>query len=220
MKTKILLFGATAILLSVSSCKKEEDKSAPVVTMLGKETDRVLAPKTYTDPGATATDDVDGDLTSKIVAHNSIDYNNPNVTYDIYYTATDAAGNEGSSGQRLVMLINLAMQFETTTVANGVTTTTWDTPDFVVADSLKFKKFATYADGYVNAYMPNDSTLIIPAQTVTCGDSFQGQMPRTFSGTGTLSYVRSGPSVRTTIAINYTQVENGVTTNGTTTYKN
>jgi len=66
--------------------------------------------------------------------------------------------------------------------------------------------------------MPTDSTLNIAPQTVTCGNT--PQTPHTFSGTGTLSYVRSGPAVRTTITINYTQVVNGSTTTGVITYGN
>jgi hypothetical protein len=207
----------TAFVLSTTfiACQKEKDENPPKVTITGKTSDRVLYPKHYVDPGATAVDETDGDLTSSIVVHDNIDYNNPNINYDIYYTATDKAGNEGNSGQRLIMLINLHTQFE----AHNGTLNYWETPDFVVADTLIFNQFAGFPGARIRAYMPSDSTITIAAQTVTCGQAGQ-EVPRTFSGNGTLKYVRSGPSVRTTINVNFTQVENAVTTNGTLVYQN
>lgn len=52
----------------------------------------------FTDPGATATDAVDGDLTPKIVETGSVDTCTPGL-YTITYSATDAAGNIGSASR-------------------------------------------------------------------------------------------------------------------------
>ena len=43
------------------------DSSAPVITLLGANPLPIEFGSVYTDPGATATDDVDGDLTGSIV---------------------------------------------------------------------------------------------------------------------------------------------------------
>jgi hypothetical protein len=215
MKYRSLLIIALIFVIGTLGCKKEEDTQGPTVSILGKTSDRVLYPKQYVDPGATATDDVDGDVSSTVVAHNSIDYNNPNTNYDIYYTAKDKAGNEGSSGQRLVMLINLNTQFGAT---NGPVNY-WETPDYKVSDTLIFNKFAGHTGAKIRAYMPSDSTFTIASQTVICGEP-GAEVQRTFTGNGTLKYVRSGPSVRTTINVNFTQIENSVTTNGTLVYQN
>ena len=43
------------------------DSSAPVITLLGANPLLIEFGSVYTDPGATATDDVDGDLTGSIV---------------------------------------------------------------------------------------------------------------------------------------------------------
>ena len=49
------------------------DAGTPVITLLGDETVNVKPGEAYTDAGATATDDVDGDLTSSISVSGSVD---------------------------------------------------------------------------------------------------------------------------------------------------
>ena len=58
---------------------------------------------TFTDPGATATDDVDGDLTSKITVSGSVDTTTAGV-YTLTYSATDAAGNTGSASRMVTVV--------------------------------------------------------------------------------------------------------------------
>ncbi len=209
----MILFTIVGFLaIATMSCSKDNvDEGAPTVTIIGKEIERVLAPKTYTDPGATATDEVDGDVTSSIVAHSSINYSSPNCTYDIQYTATDATGNEGSSIQRLVMLIDLNVQFG---FLSG-NLNYWDTPTYTIQDTLTFHKFAGYDNAIVKTYMPNDSTINIPTQTVMCGAT--NPIVRTFSGSGTIKYKRSGSGIITTFNINYTQVDIDTTLSSTIT---
>ncbi|MEK7604751.1 MAG: immunoglobulin-like domain-containing protein, partial [Patescibacteria group bacterium] len=79
------------------------DITAPTVTLTGAAALELTVGDTFTDPGATATDDVDGDLTSAVVVTGTVD---PSVagTYTLTYTATDAAGNTGSVS-RLVTVI-------------------------------------------------------------------------------------------------------------------
>jgi hypothetical protein len=50
---------------------------------------------TFTDPGATATDDVDGDLTNHINVSGTVDTATAG-DYTLTYSATDAAGNTGN----------------------------------------------------------------------------------------------------------------------------
>ena len=49
----------------------------------------------FTDPGATAIDDTDGDLTANIVVTGVVDTATAGL-YTLTYTATDTAGNVGS----------------------------------------------------------------------------------------------------------------------------
>lgn len=72
---------------------KPADTSKPEIKLKGKETITLKLNEKYVDPGATATDDTDGDITSKIV----IDVSKVDVkkagTYTVTYTVTDSAGN-------------------------------------------------------------------------------------------------------------------------------
>lgn len=79
---------------------KPQDTEKPVITLKGNETVTVKLKEEYKDQGATATDKVDGDLTSKIKKEikkdgkvvEKIDTTKIG-TYTITYTVSDAAGN-------------------------------------------------------------------------------------------------------------------------------
>ena len=50
----------------------EPDSNAPVIQLRGDATVNIVIDSTYSDAGATATDNEDGDLTSRIVVGNSV----------------------------------------------------------------------------------------------------------------------------------------------------
>ena len=78
------------------------DAVAPVITLIGSETMNVMVGDTFTDPGATATDDVDGDITADIVvAGDAVDVNTAG-TYVITYNVSDSAGNAAAEKTRTV----------------------------------------------------------------------------------------------------------------------
>ena len=56
---------------------------------------------TYTDAGATAVDNIDGDITANIVTVNSVDVNTVG-TYTVTYNVSDAAGNAATQVTRTV----------------------------------------------------------------------------------------------------------------------
>lgn len=64
----------------------------PVITLLGEETVTIPQGETYIDEGATAQDDVDGDLTRKIQVLNPVNTNVPGV-YRVTYNVSDWQGN-------------------------------------------------------------------------------------------------------------------------------
>jgi hypothetical protein len=76
------------------------DTTAPVVTLAGSAHMGVELGKTYLEPGYSATDNVDGDLSSKVVVSGSVN-GKAAGNYTLAYTVTDAAGNTGST-QRVV----------------------------------------------------------------------------------------------------------------------
>lgn len=69
-----------------------QDVTAPVITILGNTPETVALNSVYADAGATATDNIDGDLTAAIVVDNTVNTAAAGV-YMVHYTATDAAGN-------------------------------------------------------------------------------------------------------------------------------
>ncbi|WP_052503454.1 reprolysin-like metallopeptidase [Lacinutrix sp. Hel_I_90] len=77
------------------------DTIAPVITLIGSATINLLVGDSYNDQGATATDNVDGNITSSIVTTGTV---NTTVagTYIITYNVSDAAGNAATPEIRTI----------------------------------------------------------------------------------------------------------------------
>jgi hypothetical protein len=208
----LTLFTAGSVLLV--SCSKDE--SAPVITLKGNTTASVDFKGTYTDDGATATDDKDGDLTSSIVVTNPV-MTNSAETYTIKYNVSDKAGNAATEVTRTVnVVIKGANMVGTYSVTDKVDTTTYPYQDNITASStdpnkILVSKFAYYTNGGVYFIISgtNGTTVTIPQQTVVCGSPAAS---RTFTGSGTIT--KDG----TKITLNYTEVTNGSSTTGVETY--
>lgn len=101
---KKLLFIFSALIITFISCKEEStDTTAPVITLNGSPEVYTAKDSTYVDVGATASDDVDGDITSKIVVMNPVDEHTIN-TYYVTYNVTDNAGNPATEVKRKVIV--------------------------------------------------------------------------------------------------------------------
>ena len=98
------------------------DTTAPVVTLNGAAAMMLTVGGTFTDPGATATDSVDGNLTSKIKETGAVDTATVGL-YTLTYSVTDAAGNTGSAS-RVVTVAAATSTPSTTAPATSTTTTT------------------------------------------------------------------------------------------------
>ncbi len=72
------------------------DVTVPVITLLGDNPMNIIVGSTFTDPGATAQDDRDGDITSSIVATGTVNTSAAGV-YAITYTVSDAAKNSSTA---------------------------------------------------------------------------------------------------------------------------
>lgn len=78
------------------------DNTIPVITMLGSATVNLETGDTYTDAGATALDNIDGDITTSIVKSGTF-LNTENVgTYSILYNVSDKAGNSAVEVMRTI----------------------------------------------------------------------------------------------------------------------
>lgn len=98
----LILVAGSSILFN--GCKKEEDSdtTGPVISLNGSSSVDVVLNSSYTDAGATATDDVSGSV--------SVSTNNPvntdsAATYTVTYTATDGAGNSSSATRTVNVVI-------------------------------------------------------------------------------------------------------------------
>ncbi len=86
-----------------STGSPQGDTTSPVVILNGAAAIQLTQGDTFTDPGATALDNVDGNLTAKIVETGAVDTAAIGLT-TLTYSATDAAGNVGSAS-RVVTVI-------------------------------------------------------------------------------------------------------------------
>jgi hypothetical protein len=107
MKRNILSLSALLVAVAIifSSCGKE-DVGAPKVSITGDNPFEIELGATFTDPGATANDEEDGDLTSKInvtpltISTDKVD----EIT--VTYKVTDKAGNDGSATRKVRVKAN------------------------------------------------------------------------------------------------------------------
>jgi hypothetical protein len=86
------------------------DTIPPVITRVGLKKVNVPLNGTYTDEGATATDNTEGDITGNIVTVNPV---NTAVAgeYTVTYNVSDTAGNAAKTITRLVSVVDLATTF-------------------------------------------------------------------------------------------------------------
>ena len=79
------------------------DDIPPEITLLGNNTVNIDVDSTYTDAGATATDDIDGDITANIVTNNPVD-TSISGNYTITYDVADSSGNNATQVTRTVIV--------------------------------------------------------------------------------------------------------------------
>lgn len=78
-----------------------EDVTPPVITLVGSATVTLECGSNYTEEGATASDDRDGDITGSVVVDGTVDTATPGV-YLITYDVVDVAGNVATTVTREV----------------------------------------------------------------------------------------------------------------------
>lgn len=80
---------------------QQHDTTKPVIHLLGDATVTVIKDRPYNDAGATATDNVDGEL--RVTTSGSVDPSSVG-TYPITYTARDTAGNTATTTRTVTVL--------------------------------------------------------------------------------------------------------------------
>ena len=81
------------------------DRVEPLISLTGDPIVNVALGSTYNDDGATATDNVDGDLTNSITIVDPVDVTQID-TYTVTYNVTDTAGNAATEVTRTVNVID------------------------------------------------------------------------------------------------------------------
>ena len=78
------------------------DKTAPVITLTGGASVQINQGTAYTEPGYTATDNIDGNITSKVTVTGTVNVNTAG-TYTLTYTVSDAAGNAATATRTITV---------------------------------------------------------------------------------------------------------------------
>ena len=149
------------------------DTTKPTITLLirdGRTTEILRVGETFTNRGATATDDIDGNLTANIITSGTVDTNNTGV-YTITYNVKDAAGNVADEVRRTVVVSDISI---------SIVPDAWGMSEriaFIISDA-----------GVVTAYDTVDGN--ITNQIVVSGDT----LDTTTEGTYNITYSVSNSS--------------------------
>ena len=96
---------SNAAVTTTSPVTATPDTTAPEITLLGASPLEVNQGTTFTDPGATATDDLDGDLSASIVFGGDTVDTDTAGDYTITYDVSDDAGNAADTVTRIVRVV-------------------------------------------------------------------------------------------------------------------
>jgi hypothetical protein len=201
MKYNILnSFLAMALVLTVlaSGCKKD-DVTAPVITVTGSNPMTHNLGAAFTDPGATAVDDVDGDIT--VVATGTVNINAAGSN-TITYTATDAAGNSATATR----VVNVVMTRDAILGNYSTTTTCTAYPYNTVATNTTFKTNSSASKFVIDMFYFNGGTLTCTlAGSAVTVDAGQNPNPIQDGVTGSGTFNAAGK----VLTMNYTFQPNG-----------
>ncbi|MBI5728582.1 MAG: DUF5011 domain-containing protein [Candidatus Magasanikbacteria bacterium] len=93
-----------AALATFTAGKVPPDTTAPVITLLGANPVNLFVGGSYVDAGATSTDNIDGDITARIVTVNPVNTAVADA-YMVTYNVTDTAGNHATQVTRTVTVV-------------------------------------------------------------------------------------------------------------------
>jgi phospholipase/lecithinase/hemolysin len=211
MRASIFILISTIIFLS--SCGKE-DVNPPVVSLNGESMVQLLLGGSYTEAGATASDEEDGVLTVNISGEVNTDFAG---IYILRYSASDMAGNTGESF-RTIHIANTAGflkgNYKASTLIEGVNTAIFGASvasSTTVNNRIWLSGFSETPELAVYADI-SDTTLAVPAQA-----SFGGNPPADHFVTGSGYFMLTADTIY--ISINFTDSTNQGKKSGQTTYK-
>lgn len=150
------------------------DETAPILTLIGGTSISVVLGTSFTDPGATAIDDRDGDISASIQITGTVDTADKG-DYTLDYSVSDAAGNEATA-TRTVTVSEDVDTADTVTInkaefrrRNGELKVEASSSDglevvMTVVDfgpmKIRKNKYEFKQKGYVEAYIPSEVTVV------------------------------------------------------------
>lgn len=178
------------------------DTTAPVITLNGASTINLNIGGAYTEQGATATDDVDGDITANIVIGGDTVDTNIAGAYIITYNVSDAAGNNAVEVTRTVIV-------EADTTAPIIT--------LVGASSISLELGDTYTEQGATAIDNVDGD--ISANIVVGGDTVDTNTAGTYVVTYNISDAAGNAATQVirTVTVNPDATAPVITLNGAST---
>ena len=154
--------------IEVTRTVNVEDTTAPIITLIGDSNISLELEDSFNDPGATASDNYDGNVTSNIVVSGSVDVNSAG-TYVIVYNVTDSQGNVATQIIRTVVVgtppsINLQgdnpqiIQYGVTYIELGATSSDVEDGDLTSSISITGSVNTSVLGTYNIQYSVTDSS--------------------------------------------------------------
>lgn len=88
---------------TTTTTTKAKDTEKPVITLKGNQEITINQNSKYIEEGATAMDNIDGDITAKIKTSGKVDTETTG-TYTVTYTVTDKAGNKAEISRNVIVV--------------------------------------------------------------------------------------------------------------------
>ncbi|HEU4717880.1 MAG TPA: immunoglobulin-like domain-containing protein [Bacteroidia bacterium] len=209
MKKNLFVIASVAILggvLTFSSCKKE-DTTAPTLSITGGNDQTFSLNSSFTNPTATATDDQDGDVSTKISVTGTVDANTKG-NYTLTYSVSDAAGNTASQDVT-IHIVNDAEFLAGTYAADDTCQVSWVSPY-----TMSMSTSNTVNDAITVNNLSNFGTGINLNATVNIsGSSITFSAPQTIGSLGSLNsgsgtYTHNGTAVNANLVWQWTDGTN------------
>jgi hypothetical protein len=166
------------------------DTTKPVITLIGEAVVTVKIGATYTELGATANDNYDGDITANIITKGTVDTSKIG-SYKITFDVNDASGNAAA---QVVRTINVVYDFkgflqpiDMNGVVNSMKAGSAVPIKFSLGGDMGLTVFAT---GYPTSALVKDFALTLPTDIVESQINTAGNSVLTYdAATGQYTYV-------------------------------
>lgn len=203
METAVLMASGKTLATAV-------DLLPPVVTLNGETTIKLPINSEYTEPGYTALDETDGDITNLVQINSNLDVTKVGY-YELVYTAVDKAGNISNIATRSVEIYdNTVVETTASTEASTESTTfieiTTEAETVILEPEIKIVRDVEVVEGTLNKKVPIATHIInvLTPGKLDIALTYKSKTPPTvtitglnFSGTGGTYDVQPGEYVMT-----------------------